>query len=128
MWLIGLLVVKLKQIMKLLSTRILDNHGRIGPFFFKEFLVVFLGVVLLFVGVVVLDLFIPVKRILFIAVPGSFLVLISLVRLVFIKKIDSPWYIHKWMAGYWLKPTSIKSNFMYKRTKKLCFLQKTKKN
>ena len=114
--------------MKLLSTRILDTHGRIGPFFFKEFLVVFLGVVLLFFGIVFLDLFIPVKRILFIAVPGSFLILISLVRFVFIKKIDSPWYIHKWIAGYWLKPNSIKADSITNRHQKLCFLQHTQKN
>jgi hypothetical protein len=57
---------------QLLSTRILDTHGKIGPFLFKEFLFVFFRLYLLVLFILLLDLFIPVRRSLLVAVPGAF--------------------------------------------------------
>jgi hypothetical protein len=109
---------------QLLSTRILDTHGKIGPFFFKEFLFVFLGFSLLFFSILVIDLFIHVKRSLLLGIPGTFLLLISLLRWVFIKKIDSPWYIHKWVAYRFFKPKSIIADSLSLHQNKICFLIK----
>ena len=83
---------------KLLSTRILDHHGKIGPFFFKEFLVVFLACVNLFFMVLLLSLFIEMHSSLLLVVPSAFLLFAGLIRFVIIQKITSPCYLHKWMA------------------------------
>ena len=83
---------------KLLSTRILDHHGKIGPFFFKEFLVVFLACVNLFFMVLLLSLFIEMNSSLLLVVPSAFLLFAGLIRFVIIQKITSPCYLHKWMA------------------------------
>ena len=83
---------------KLLSTRILDHHGKIGPFFFKEFLVVFLACVSLFFMVLLLSLFIEMNSSLLLGIPSAFLLFAGLIRFVIIQKVTSPWYLYKWMA------------------------------
>ena len=92
---------------QLLSTRILDYHGKIGPFFFKEFLFVFLGCASLFFLVLLISLFMHIKGILLPFIPGTFLLIVSLLRFVFIKKVTSPWYLHKWVSQRFLRPKHI---------------------
>jgi len=106
----------------LLTTKILDSHGKIGPFFFKEFIFVFLGCTSLFFAVLLFSLFMPVPGILLIGLPAAFLLLISLVRLLVIKKIDSPWYIHQWIARRFIRPRHIIANTRSSQST-LCFLQ-----
>ena len=100
----------------LLTTKILDSHGKIGPFFFKEFIFVFLGCTALFFSVLLLSLLMPVKGILLIGLPAAFLLLISLVRFLVIKKIDTPWYIHKWIAYRFIRPQRIIANSRARRS------------
>ena len=100
---------------KLRSTRILDHHGKIGPFFFKEFLVVFLGCAGLFFLVLLCSLFIEIPSSLLLLVPGSFLLVVSLIRFVLIRKVTSPWYLHKWVANRWLKPKHIRADTLKKQ-------------
>jgi hypothetical protein len=101
---------------QLRATPLLDTHGRIGPFFFKEFFVILLGVSFLFFAVLIVDLFTPVRKSLPILVPSSFLIIVAAIRLFFIKKIDSPWYMHTWVAYRFLWPKSIKADsFAIKR-------------
>ena len=104
---------------KLLSTRILDYHGKIGPFFFKEFLFVFLGCASLFFLVLLISLFIPNKGILLILIPGIFLLLVSVIRFVLIKRVTSPWYIHKWVSQRFLRPKHILADSTNTSKKKL---------
>ena len=82
-------------------------NRKIGPFFFKEFLFVFLGCASLFFLVLLLSVFMYVKGILLLLIPGTFLILVALVRLLFSKKISSPWYLHKWVSQRWLRPKHI---------------------
>lgn len=103
---------------QLLSTRILDYHGKIGPFFFKEFLFVFLGCASLFFLVLLLSLFVHIKGILLLLIPGTFLLIVSVVRFVFIKRVTSPWYIHKWVSQRWLRPKHIRADTL-ERFKKI---------
>ena len=102
---------------KLLSTRILDHHGKIGPFFFKEFLVVFLACVNLFFMVLLLSLFIDMNSSLLLVVPSAFLLFVGLIRFLIIQKVTSPWYLHKWVANRWLKPKHIRADVL--KTKKI---------
>ncbi|NEJ84035.1 hypothetical protein GR268_47215, partial [Rhizobium leguminosarum] len=92
---------------KFLSTPILDMPGEIGPFFFKEAFFIFLGCVLLFLFMLIVALFVQISGFMLAAVPGTFVLVMSLLRFVFIKKIDSPWYIHKWIAYRFLIPKNI---------------------
>ena len=110
----------------MMSTRVLDRHGRIGPFFFKEFLFVTLGCAILYFLILEVSLFVPLKKSLLIVLPASFLTLVSLVRFIFIKKVDSPWYIHKWVAYRFLMPQSIEANSFPRKKIKLCMLIKKK--
>ena len=102
---------------KLLTTRILDHHGKIGPFFFKEFLVVFLVCVSLFFIVLLLSLFIEVNSSLLLGAPTAFLIFVGLIRFLIIQKVTSPWYLHKWVANRWLKPQHIRADIL--KTKKI---------
>ena len=79
---------------KLLSTRILDHHGKIGPFFFNEFLIVFLACVSLFFIILLLSLFIEINSSLLLAMPSAFLLSIALIRFLIIQKVTSPYYIN----------------------------------
>jgi hypothetical protein len=95
---------------KLLSTHILDHHGKIGPFFFKEFIFVFLGCTTLFFLVLLLSLFIHIKGILLLLIPSTFLILIGVIRLTLAKRVASPWYMHKWVSQRILRPKHILAN------------------
>ena len=92
---------------KLISTSILDQQGKIGPFFFKEFIVVFLGCSSLFFMILLLSIFIKVHSILLLLIPGTFLLVVGLIRFMLSKKITSPWYLHQWVARRFLKPKHI---------------------
>jgi hypothetical protein len=86
------------------STPILDRHGKIGPFFFKEaflILVIFITSWCLFL---ILGSFIYIPPSIFFGTLASILLLVSLLRLFFIKRIDSPWYIHHWVASVFIQP------------------------
>jgi hypothetical protein len=111
---------------KMMSTRVLDKHGRIGPFFFKEFLFVTVGCAILYFVILEVSLFVPLKKSLLIVLPLSCLALVSLLRFVFIKKVDSPWYIHKWVAYRFLVPQHIKADSFARKKFKLCLLIKKK--
>lgn len=91
----------------LLSAKILDHHGKIGPFFFKEFLFVFLGCACLFFSVLLLSVFVVVSGIMLLLVPGVFLVFVGLIRFLLSKRITSPWYLHKWVCAHFIKPKHI---------------------
>ena len=102
---------------KLFSTRILDHHGKIGPFFFNEFLIVFLACVSLFFIILLLSLFIEINSSLLLAMPSAFLLSIALIRFLIIQKVTSPYYMHKWVANRWLKPKDIRADLI--KTKKM---------
>jgi hypothetical protein len=102
---------------KLLTTRILDHHGKIGPFFFKEFLFVFLVCVSLFFMVLLLSLFIEMNSSLLLVVPSAFLLFVGIIRFLIILKVTSPWYLHKWVANQWLKPKHSRADML--KTKKI---------
>ena len=102
---------------KLLTSRILDHHLKIGPFFFKEFLLVFLACVSLFFIILLLSLFIEINSSLLLAMPSPFLLSIALIRFLIIQKVTSPYYMHKWVANRWLKPKDIRADVM--KTKKM---------
>jgi hypothetical protein len=106
---------------KYLTTRILDTHGRIGPFFAKEFLFVFLATTGLFFLILLVSSFIPLPESLLIKAPVGFLLLVGFIRFFLIKKITSPWYIHQWVLHYFLKPHSIIANSLVVKRFKLCF-------
>jgi len=111
---------------KLLSTSILDHHGKIGPFFFKEFLFVFLGCACLFFFVLLLSIFMQIKGILLLLIPGTFLLLVSLIRFLLAKKISSPWYIHKWVSRQFLRPEHILADTFSNRIGNSPRLRKTR--
>ena len=100
---------------KLLSAKILDHHGKIGPFFFQEFLFVFLGCACLFFTVLLLSVFIAVSGILLLLIPGLFLAAVGLLRLLIGKRINSPWYLHKWVSYRFLRPKHIIANQFLQR-------------
>ena len=102
---------------KLLTSRILDHHPKIGPFFFKEFLLVFLACVSLFFIILLLSLFIEINSSLLLTMPSAFLLSIALIRFLIIQKVTSPYYMHKWVANRWLKPKDIRADVM--KTKKM---------
>ena len=102
---------------KLLSTRILDHHDKIGPFFFQEFLVVFLACVSLLFMVLLLSLFIEMNSSLLLVVLSAFLLFVGLIRFVIIQKVTSSCYLHKWVANRWLKPKDIRADVL--KTKKI---------
>lgn len=104
---------------KLPSTRILDYHGKIGPFLFKEFLVVFLGCASLFFLVLLMSLFISIQGILLLLIPGVFLLLMSVIRFVLVKRVTSPWYIHKWLSRRFFRARHILANHVQTSKKKL---------
>ena len=100
---------------KLLSASILDDHGKIGPFFFKEFLFVFLGCAGLFFAVLLLSVFVVINGILLLLIPGIFLALVGLVRFLLAKRITSPWYLHKWVAYRFLRPKHLTADQLFKK-------------
>ena len=102
---------------KLPSARLLDRHGKIGPFFFKEFLFVFLMCTSLFFLVLLASLFMEIPSSLLLLVPGAFLLLVSLIRFVFVRKAASPWYLHKWVANRLFKPKHIRADVFKKHNK-----------
>ena len=75
---------------KLLTTRVLDEHGKIGPFFFKESLFLFAGSIFLFFIMIYVDYFFHIKKIgfLLIVVPSSFLIIVSVIRFFSLKKLN----------------------------------------
>ena len=89
---------------RLLTTRLLDEEGKIGPFFFQEFLLVFLSAMSLFILVLLYALFFPIHGMLLAIIPGTFLLLVALIRFCFKGRITSPWYLHKWVARHWIRP------------------------
>ena len=112
---------------KLLSTRILDHHGKIGPFFFKEFLFVFLACTSLFFLVLGASLFMDIPSSLLLLVPGTFLLVVSLIRFVLIRKAASPWYLHKWIANRWLKPKHMRADTLKKQRSAVLNMRTTSK-
>jgi len=100
---------------KLFSTSILDHHGKIGPFFFKEFIFVFLSCATLFFSVLLLSVFMYIKGILLLLIPGTFLIFVGLVRFVLAKRINSPWYMHQWVSRRFLRPRHILANTLLNR-------------
>ena len=90
---------------RLLTTRLLDEEGKIGPFFFQEFLLIFLSAMSLFILVLLYALFFPIHGMLLVIIPGTFLLLVGLIRCCCFKgRITSPWYRHKWVARHWIRP------------------------
>ena len=101
---------------KLLTTRVLNQHGKIGPFFFKEFIFVFLGTSCLFFLVLLLSIFVQIRGILLLLIPGAFLAIAGSIRLVFSKQVETPWYIHHWIALRGLQPRHIAPDqLLYKK-------------
>lgn len=89
---------------KLLSTRLLDQEGKVGPFFFQEFLVIFLVLMSLFITVLIGSLFFPIHGTMLILIPGIFMVVVGIARFLFKHRITSPWYLHQWIARKWIRP------------------------
>ena len=64
---------------RLLITWLLGEEGKIGLFFFQEFLRVFLSTMSLFM-LVPCALFFPIPSMLLVILPGTFLLLVGLIR------------------------------------------------
>jgi hypothetical protein len=90
-----------------LSTPILDRHGKIGPFFVKEALLLLSVILSLCTLVVMVRGFLEIRFWVFLVSLSSCLLALSIVRFFFIKKIDSPWYIHRWIARKFISPKYI---------------------
>ena len=107
---------------RLQSASILDHHGKIGPFFFKEFLFVFLGCACLFFAVLLVSVFVVIKGILLLLIPGLFLGLVGLLRFLLARHITSPWYLHKWVAARFLRPKHLSADRLsrHRAAKKAC--------
>lgn len=88
----------------LLTTRLLDEESRIGPFFFQEFVLLLLALLSSALLVVVLSLFIQVPGLMIVLVPAGILLLVGLLRMDFKGQITSPWYLHHWVARRFVRP------------------------
>lgn len=92
----------------LLTTRLLDEESRIGPFFFQEFVLLLLALLSSALLVVVLSLFITVPGLAILLVPGGLLLVAGLVRMAFKGQATSPWYLHYWVARRFVRPLCLK--------------------
>lgn len=103
---------------KLKTTSILDSHGKIGPFFLKEALVI--GFVLFVLGftMMILGSYFQIRSIVVFMVPFSFLSLVTISRYFFTKELTSPWYIQNWIALRLIWPKSILADSPSFKTRK----------
>ena len=90
--------------MALLTTRLLDEESRIGPFFFQEFVLLLLALLSSALLVVLSSLFIPVPGLMIVLVPAGLLLLVGLLRRALKGQITSPWYWHHWVARRFVRP------------------------
>lgn len=93
---------------ELLTTRLLDEESRIGPFFFQEFVLLFLALLSSALLVVVVSLFVEVPGLMIVLVPAGLLVLVGLLRIAFKGQITSPWYLHHWVARRFVRPSRLR--------------------
>ena len=93
---------------ELLTTRLLDEESRIGPFFFQEFVLLLVALLSSALLVVVLSLFIDVPGMMIVLVPAGILLLVGLLRMAFKGQITSPWYLHHWAARRFVRPPHLK--------------------
>lgn len=94
----------MKNSHELLTTRLLDEESRIGPFFFQEFVLLLLALLSSALLVVILSLFIVVPGLMIVLVPAGLLLLVALLRMAFKGQITSPWYLHHWVARRFVRP------------------------
>ena len=92
---------------ELLTTRLLDEESRVGPFFFQEFVLLLLALLSSALLVVVLSLFIKVPGLMIVLVPAGILLLVGLLRMAFKEQITSPWYLHHWVARRFVRPSHL---------------------
>ncbi|MHB9146891.1 MAG: hypothetical protein ACYC2U_00240 [Candidatus Amoebophilus sp.] len=109
-----------------LSTSILDRHGKVGPFFFKEawmMVTVFIAscAIILVIGGFV---YIPFKLILYTL--GSIITILILIRFRFVKRINSPWYMHKWAAHAFFSPKRVVVHTFPFKEEKMVFIKRRK--
>jgi hypothetical protein len=100
---------------KLLSTKILDKHYKIGPFFYKEFVFVFAGSTILLNMMITINLFIKFSKIYVFLGPLIFITGAGLWR-YFSKEKGNPWYLQELVSYYLFQPTHLNA---YKTGKKV---------
>ncbi|XWN35391.1 MAG: hypothetical protein ROO73_01195 [Roseivirga sp.] len=93
----------------LLTAKILEHQPKIGPFFFQEFIIVFLASFFLFFTVLFVSLFINISPLFLLLVPAAFLALLALARFLAAPFIRSPWYLHKLIAYQLLAPKKLEA-------------------
>jgi len=93
---------------ELLTTRLLDEESRIGPFFFQEFVLLLVALLSSALLVVVLSLFIKMPGLMLVLVPAGILLLVGLLRMAFKGQITSPWYLHHWVARRFVRPPHLR--------------------
>ncbi len=89
---------------ELLTTRLLDEEIRIGPFFFREFVLLLLGLLSSALVVVLSSLFVDVPGVLILLVPAGLLLLVGLLRMACKGQVTYPWYLHHWVARRFVRP------------------------
>jgi hypothetical protein len=109
-----------------LSTPILERHGKIGPFFFKEAWLMLTIFIATGCGLLIVGSFVYIPPVTLIGSLSAILLVLSLARSLFIKKIDSPWYIHAWMAHAFFSPQRILAHPFPFQGEKIDFLPRTK--
>ena len=88
---------------KLINTKILEKHGKIGPFFYKEFLFIVLGAAMLFNIAILLNLIIDFHKSYAFIGPVLFAVIAAVWRF-FNKDTSNPWHIYELMSYYFFQP------------------------
>lgn len=106
-----------------ISTPILEMHGKIGPLFFKEILLLFVLSSSLFFILLILGNLIYIPFLVHIGISTSILIIFGIIRLVFIKRIDSPWYIHKWIANTFIISKRLKGGIFSPKEQELIFVK-----
>ena len=83
---------------KQLSTSILNINGKIGPFYFKEFFIIFFVLVIQVFALLFLQWLFNFTILLVVIIPFTFLLIAFILRLI-AKGLD-PWYLFEFMDKF----------------------------
>lgn len=109
-----------------ISTPILEMHGKIGPFFFKEVLLLFVLSSSLFFILLILGTLFYIPFLVHIGIPISILIIFGMIRFVFVRRIDTPWYIHKWIANTFIISKRLKGGIFTPKEQGFIFVKQKK--
>lgn len=71
--------------------------------------------------------FIYIAPLTLLSIVSSFLLAVSIIRFVFVKNIDTPWYIFLWIANRFTSPKRIVAHMFPYREEKIVFRKIRKK-